>query len=711
LIRELTERFLTHEFDLLGSEWVTVSYGRVCAGLEGHRYPPGELVAPDRQGRWLAGRVNPSNLAEAQAAWQLIPEGYRPIDWQLDFKSGFRWSPTTPAAAIRYGDRLGADVKVPWELARMQHLPQLVWAYVLAAHGEPGFLAPQRYAEEIEHQVLDFIATNPPRFGVNWSCTMDVAIRIANWLVAHDLLRDAGWVFRPEFEVRFIRSVYDHGRHVSSHLEWHPTIRANHYLADIVGLLFAAAYLPESRETNAWLECSIRELVHEVGCQFTPDGANFEASTSYHRLSSEMVLYASAIVLALSDSRISSIKSPATTVTSLRPGPPAPCLAWHQSVEWCRESPFPEWYIARLKRMAAFTACVIRSDGSAVQIGDNDSGRFLKLWPRGSNKYNADCSLEEPTDHRHLLAAVRGLFGASVDSDKPEQDAETEIVNNVVWNSAARDGVGEASPVRSLARSVVHPGKVDGCCHAIVMRVGGAQGASVSQDTLPELQTFPDFGLYVYRTGWLILCIRCGPVGQNGNGGHAHNDQLSFELAVDGISVLVDPGTYVYTPLPAERNRFRSTSMHNTLSYHSWEQNSWEPTRRGLFALRDICTTRVLMVEPAVFVAEVERGAIRHRRTFRLTTRRIDVTDECQAIGEKMISFHFAPQVAVRRSASLDALEQSCCGGRARLQATSGRWSVEESSVSSAYGRICTNQVGRLHTTDSEVHWHWTCEE
>jgi hypothetical protein len=58
------------------------------------------------------------------------------------------------------------------------------------------------------------------------------------------------------------------------------------------------------------------------------------------------------------------------------------------------------------------------------------------------------------------------------------------------------------------------------------------------------------------------LVIRCGPIGQRGNGGHDHDDQLSVDLWLDGAHVLADPGTFVYTPLPEERNRYRSVSNH-----------------------------------------------------------------------------------------------------------------------------------------------------
>nr|MBL0701403.1 heparinase II/III-family protein [Desulfobacterales bacterium] len=77
-----------------------------------------------------------------------------------------------------------------------------------------------------------------------------------------------------------------------------------------------------------------------------------------------------------------------------------------------------------------------------------------------------------------------------------------------------------------------------------------------------KLYAYPDFGLYIYRSKRFYLAIRCGSIGQNGNGGHAHNDQLSIELNIDGKDIISDPGTYLYTPLPERRNEYRSVKAH-----------------------------------------------------------------------------------------------------------------------------------------------------
>jgi hypothetical protein len=74
-------------------------------------------------------------------------------------------------------------------------------------------------------------------------------------------------------------------------------------------------------------------------------------------------------------------------------------------------------------------------------------------------------------------------------------------------------------------------------------------------------------------------------VGRYGHGGHGHNDQLSFELAAGDRPLVIDPGTYVYTPDAAERNRFRSTAYHATLRIDGGEQN--ELRTDDLFSMED----------------------------------------------------------------------------------------------------------------------------
>ncbi len=652
----LTKHYLDHRFDLLGSGWVQVKHGMYCRGLEGYRYDMGSSIQADPEGKWLEGRINSANLEESKRIWKLIfcnqlktqnskPKTYSPIDWYLDFKSGYRWSESTWHKDIRYGHKLGVDVKVPWELARMQHLPQLAYAYALAAQSSPEkwpsdftgqakpkvqsqehgqetefenqksktnqLESPERYAQEFRSQILAFIATNPPRFGVNWACTMDVGIRVANWLAAYDLFCACGAEFDREFLEVFKRSVYEHGLHIINNLEWNEEHRSNHYLSDIAGLLFVTAYLPQTPEIDAWLAFAVQELINEVENQFHPDGGNFEASTSYHRLSAEMVIYATALVLGLPEEKSRALKSYDCKLIRVKPAlKPAPLSFYQLPIKGkfndftiC-ESPFPEWYFECLEKMAEFTMHITKPNNHIPQIGDNDSGRFVKIQPifrkttvacakekyanlKGYNHLpdQSDYIEEDFLDHRSLVAAINGLFNRKEFAQFTGNSfIETELIQKIIGgirlSSCQRNG---AKPSAKHVR--IGSGKI---MHDLIIqseRVNSLQKQVASFkitdehffDTL-ELISYPNFGIYIYRNDQFYLLIRCGPVGQNGFGGHAHNDQLSIELQIDLKDIAVDPGTYLYTPLSDLRNQYRSVSAH----YGPQLAESREPGRLDL---------------------------------------------------------------------------------------------------------------------------------
>ncbi|MCL4234170.1 MAG: heparinase II/III family protein, partial [Deltaproteobacteria bacterium] len=75
-------------------------------------------------------------------------------------------------------------------------------------------------------------------------------------------------------------------------------------------------------------------------------------------------------------------------------------------------------------------------------------------------------------------------------------------------------------------------------------------------------------------------------LGQNGNGGHDHNDALAFTWWASGREWCVDPGTYCYTLDPKWRNVFRSVRQHNAPFVDDEEPNPFDP--QLLFMLRDV---------------------------------------------------------------------------------------------------------------------------
>jgi hypothetical protein len=501
----------------------------------------------------------------------------------------------------------------------MQHLPQLAMVYAFevqhskltvknirdgsdceledVAGDQSHFQVPEHYSREFRNQVLDFIATNPPRFGVNWRCTMDVAIRIANWLVAYDIFRAHGMQFDEDFEKVFKRSIYEHGFHIINNMEWSEEFRSNHYLSNIAGLLFVAAYLPRSPEIDAWLAFTVQELIKEVQSQFYPDGGNFEASTSYHRLAAEIVTYATALIMGLPEHKLNALKDYDHTLINEKPVlSPSPLPYYNVSVRSSgksnqsqkSKSPFPLWYFERLEKMAEFTMHITKPDGHVPQIGDNDSGRFFKFRPvyktisvaqakkiysnlEGYDELPDEAVYwdEDFLDHRHLVAAINGLFDREDFTDFAEGiHLETNIIRHLAsgiclasYKRADEPAIAENVGIK-ISNSEWN--KLKGKLETVpenrrpTMKLTLPDGATNNI----KLFAYPDFGLYVYRSKRFYLSIRCGPVGQNGNGGHAHNDQLSIELNVDGKDWITDPGTYLYTPLPERRNEYRSVKVH-----------------------------------------------------------------------------------------------------------------------------------------------------
>src|SRR5437868_1979856 len=99
------------------------------------------------------------------------PNDYAPIDWYLDPVRQLRFRRGVPHKHWNLLEMRpeNADVKYPWELARCQHWATLGQAFQLTGD--------DRFAIEIARELDDFVEANPTGFGVNWTCTMDVALR------------------------------------------------------------------------------------------------------------------------------------------------------------------------------------------------------------------------------------------------------------------------------------------------------------------------------------------------------------------------------------------------------------------------------------------------------------------------------------------------------------------------------------------------------
>jgi hypothetical protein len=611
-----------------------------CAGFEGLKLDPPSAFFTRTTESALARRLNPANRTIARAIRREVSAGYQPIDWQLDFKSGYRWSERCWYRDIRFGGVGGADVKVPWELSRMQHLPDLAVAF--AGNHD------QRIATEFTDQVLDWIAANPPRYGVNWVCTMDVGIRVANWLLAFDLLRAAGVRFGATFERLFAASVLDHTQHIVTNLEWSETRRGNHYLGNIAGLLFGAAYLPAGERTDAWLAFAVQELMIEADRQFLPDGGHFEASTCYHNLCAEILAVCAALLHALPEERIRGLfnAAPRKMRYGSRLSPRTPANLRH-NYETTSTLLSREFY-AKLALAAAFSRSLTRPDGTVVQIGDNDSGRLLRLgaWVELGTvaacraKYANLSGFAELPDHDSYVAQEWS-------SNRQWLAWASAVLRDEQWLDRRYSDV--SAPAAALARALTLSSNARAACDALEcashVRIA-ASATSVTKNTSrstvthrmsgtyrpggadlltnASFEAFPDFGVYVVRSDRLYLTIRCGFARHDGVGVHAHEDQLSVDITIDGRTVVADPGTYVYTPSSVWRHRYRRAHAHCAPAV----DGPVESATPGIFSGTSIDRGKCLSFGPAGFVGEasVPGGSV---------VRRIVLHGDCIVINDE----------------------------------------------------------------------------
>lgn len=183
----------------------------------------------------------------------------------------------------------------------------------------------------------------------------------------------------------------------------------------------------------------------------------------------------------------------------------------------------PEW-IARLGRMLEFVEAYVKPDGTIPLVGDADDGRIQKLGVQAIN------------DHRYLLAAGAVIFGRA-----DFKRAAVSFADEAFWLFGPHGGD------RFDAINAVPPAV--------------------------ESKAFDAGGFYVLRTDRAHVFVDCGEVGMHGRGGHGHSDITSLEVWLDGMNLLSDCGSYLYTASREWRNRFRSTAFHNVVQVDGEELN------------------------------------------------------------------------------------------------------------------------------------------
>lgn len=147
-------------------------------------------------------------------------------------------------------------------------------------------------------------------------------------------------------------------------------------------------------------------------------------------------------------------------------------------------------------------------------------------------------------------------------------------------------------------------------------------------------------GFYSMRSDWskdaVMFVLKCGPDG----GGHCQPDNGTFELYAGGRHLMPDAGSFIYGSDPENRNWFRQTKVHQTLTLNG-ENSRYAP--------------KLLLWKPGkkhdVLVVENESYPdLKHRRAvFFVDKEYFVIVDEAMgdALGDVDVHFQLAPGDAV----------------------------------------------------------------
>jgi hypothetical protein len=532
--------------------------------------------------------------ADSICAGQFDLLGYKelsfgdPIDWQYEPLTGKR-IPLLHWSKLDYlNAEVAGDKKIIWELNRHQYFMTLGQAYWLTGD--------ERYARVFAAHLEAWMDANPPKLGINWASSLEVAFRSMAWLWAFNFFKRASSVSNDVFK-RAWKFLYLSARHLESYLSTYFSPNT-HLTGEALGLFFIGTLLPEFKEARRWRDLGAEILVEQIPIHVQDDGVYFEQSSYYHRYTTDFYLHF--LLLARGN-----------------------------------EYKLPPQVDEAVVRLLDHLMYLTRPDGTTPLIGDDDGGRLAMLDVRAPNDFRGTVALGavvfDRADYRFVaadaaeellwLTGVAGL--AKFDSIEPQQPAQASV--------AFRNG-----------------------------------------------------GYFVMRDGWTrdanYLLFDCGPHGSLACG-HAHADALSIDVAANGCTVLIDPGTCTYTGSKELRDWFRGSQAHNTLTVDG--QSSSEPN--GPFSWKTIarCTLeKWISAERFDFVSGQHDGFTRlpdpvtvKREILFLKGDYWIIRDTVVATGEHRvdISFHFdsAPDAA-------EGIEILCFGTDRKVE--------EDSFVSHCYG-------------------------
>lgn len=268
-----------------------------------------------------------------------------PPDWHLEPASNKR-APYVHWSKIDFlNNEIVGDKKITWELNRCQYFLTLGRAYWLTGD--------EKYAEVFATHFASWMDANPPKLGINWTSSLEVAFRAIGWIWSLYFFKDSTHL-TPQLFTRILKFIYIHAQHLETYLSTYFSPNT-HLTGEALGLFYIGTLFPEFKRAQIWRETGRRILVDALSWQVRDDGVYFEQTSYYHRYTVDF--YTHLLTLA----RRNKIQLPSIVET-------------------------------KLQMLLEHLMHITRPDGTTPFYGDDDGGRLVMLDERACVDFRAAVS-------------------------------------------------------------------------------------------------------------------------------------------------------------------------------------------------------------------------------------------------------------------------------------------------------------------------------
>lgn len=262
------------------------------------------------------------------------------IDWHLEPTSDKR-TPLSHWSLLNYLDAsVAGDKKITWELNRHQYFSTLGRAYWLTGD--------EQYAEAFVSHIVSWMDDNPPKLGINWASSLEIAFRSIAWLWAIEFFKNSH-ALTPSILLRIVKFLKLNASHLETYLSTYFSPNT-HLTGEALGLFYIGLMLPELKDSDRWRTQGLRILVSQLPRHVQADGVYFEQSSYYHRYTADFYTH---LTILLRENGLS----------------------------------LPDQLEPKLNLLLDHLMYITRPDGTTPFFGDDDGGRLVMLDNRPANDF------------------------------------------------------------------------------------------------------------------------------------------------------------------------------------------------------------------------------------------------------------------------------------------------------------------------------------